>query len=856
MAPPHSDTEILKNILESVHCPESLDSHPWTSRLFVRDVVERSPQLQKERPGQQLIAAIAELFSDTKPSAPPRRGKRLDTRWGEFGILAALYFGPYQFGTPVPNSLREAWGRIDQSILLYVNADEQHPISQNEIDAYKLAGDEPQIAPISTLSDWHCKGIQRLADAISARENYLKNPLVDKSSPKHSSVSPAEIRDKETISSPIRKKRTTLRKAILIGLTLMTLTALSLGALKVQRIYRQLVIVHTDMRQLQQLSSSSPDLKRLAELDAPLAKARQDLDTLLDEVDPLLPLGPWLGWVPVYGGDLAASREILQMADLLLKSTETAYSGTQPLLIAINSESNISLSEIVVLSNQAQPELMEARLVFDQAKQLRTEIDPAELSPQTRAMFEQSIDKLMSKMNDGLAVATTLPGILGAASDGPKTYLLLAQNEDELRPTGGFITAVGRLVVQDGQVLHLSFVDSAELDNWALPYPMAPWQLQHYMNSPVLILRDANWFTDFPTSALYVESLYAYNYSHSVSGVIAFDQHLLVLLLEAMGPIQVEGEINPISAKNVMAYMRSSKIRPSDQPVSADWNRKDFMDKITAAMLGKLFEGKDISWEKFATALLRALNQNHVLLQFDDPTMTEIIARNGWDGALRYKEGDFLMVVDSNIGFNKTNALVETSLSYDVDLTDVESPVAQLTVFHQNNAAPDVECIQWGGQRLDGEEHYPINACYWNYMRVYVPSGAQLLASTPQQIPADWTISDLGVNGQVDVLDEEIDGLQAFGTLMVVPGEKSLNTHLEFALPQHVFARDGKRIGYHLNVEKQPGTIAIPLTIRVHIPHGAVIESLFPEGILEGNHLLIETDLRTDLDLSVNFLLK
>ena len=60
------------------------------------------------------------------------------------------------------------------------------------------------------------------------------------------------------------------------------------------------------------------------------------------------------------------------------------------------------------------------------------------------------------------------------------------------------------------------------------------------MNSPVLILRDANWFPDFPTSALYAESLYAYRYSHSVDGVIAFDQHLLVSLLEATGPLQVE----------------------------------------------------------------------------------------------------------------------------------------------------------------------------------------------------------------------------------------------------------------------------------------------------------------------------
>ena len=126
-------------------------------------------------------------------------------------------------------------------------------------------------------------------------------------------------------------------------------------------------------------------------------------------------------------------------------------------------------------------------------------------------------------------------------SSGPKTYLLLAENEDELRPTGGFITSVGNLVLHDGQVISLEFEDVGNLDDWTKPYPAAPWQLQDYMDSPVLILRDANWFTDYPTSAMWAEYLYAYAHEHSEDGVIAFDQHFLVMLLGQLGPLQVAG---------------------------------------------------------------------------------------------------------------------------------------------------------------------------------------------------------------------------------------------------------------------------------------------------------------------------
>src|SRR5689334_6211577 len=169
-----SDADILKHILENIQYPWRLDEHPWAQRAFVKDAVERNPALQQEGPGSHLIAALGELFLRTMPSTPPRRGKRLDTQWGQFGMLAALYFAPLQFGLPAPRSLRDAWGRIDQAILFYAYGRDGSELSENEIEAYRLVGGEPEVAPTSTLSDWHCKGIQKLAEAIPLHERHLE----------------------------------------------------------------------------------------------------------------------------------------------------------------------------------------------------------------------------------------------------------------------------------------------------------------------------------------------------------------------------------------------------------------------------------------------------------------------------------------------------------------------------------------------------------------------------------------------------------------------------------------------------------------------------------------------------------
>jgi len=173
MAPGNNQLEELKNILTKALQPQLLDTHPWTRSLIVRQASVDMPELLKKSLGQRLVLAISRLFIQMMPATPPRQGKRLDTRWGEFGMLAAEYFAPLLFGEPTPASLREAWGHIDQSILLFVYGRPAKPLSNAEKESYKLVGNEPDVAPNSTLSDWHRNGLDCLLEMIVRRENYL-----------------------------------------------------------------------------------------------------------------------------------------------------------------------------------------------------------------------------------------------------------------------------------------------------------------------------------------------------------------------------------------------------------------------------------------------------------------------------------------------------------------------------------------------------------------------------------------------------------------------------------------------------------------------------------------------------------
>ncbi|MBI5965736.1 MAG: DUF4012 domain-containing protein [Chloroflexi bacterium] len=856
MPPENTNLETLKNILENSLHPEQFDSHPWAKSLSVLDMVTNTPDLLDKTPGQQLVFMIEKLFVEMMPSVAPRHGKRLDTRWGEFGILAAQYFAPLKFGAPSPVSLRDAWGRIDQSILLFVYGKFDDTLSNEEREIYKLVGGELEVAPNSTLSDWHRKGLQRLMEMILARESYLAKSM-SKPAVIPQDGQPVVRADDPPLLSETSNQKSGKRRFIFPLLIFIVLGLVLIGGLKAWKIYNMALLVWQDVAGVQEvIRTPASNLERVKDIGPHLTSLRQDFQLLKTEAEPFLWLGPWLGWVPVYGGDLSSIQDLMTVADSLLAFADTSYQAALPLVDAVDGENGSHLNPplLAILLKDAAPQFTEAQKKLGLALEARSHLELDNLSPRVRDLILNDVDPLLPLLQEGTTLATEFPRLMGASDEGPKTYLVLVQNEDELRPTGGFITAAGTLLVRDGRIGSITFENSGNLDDWTKPYPIAPWQLKQYMNSPVLIFRDTNWFTNYPTAALYAEYLYSYISDHSVDGVIAFDQQMLVDFLAVIGPIELDGVPYPINSGNVVAYMRASKTPTAEELASPDWNNKAFINKISRALISKIFSG-DVEWEQLSTLLIKSLNEHHLMIQLDSPPMTTFLADHHWDGAVRSVDGDYLMVVDTNVGFNKTNAVVESELFYDVDLTNASSPTGSLTVIHKNNAVGITSCRHWNKVRVAGEKDYPIEDCYWNYLRIYKPDGTTLLGATPQILPANWMILNQSPPAEVDILDEEIDGVQAFGTIQVVPGGQSLTVSFQFALPVDILEKqlDPDQTIYRLTLQKQPGTLAVPITIRIHLANNASVLSMPDGAVLEDDNILIQTSLREDIEIDVQF---
>jgi hypothetical protein len=255
-------------------------------------------------------------------------------------------------------------------------------------------------------------------------------------------------------------------------------------------------------------------------------------------------------------------------------------------------------------------------------------------------------------------------------------------------------------------------------------------------------------------------------------------------------------------------------------------------------------------------ALSSGLEEKHLLVYVVDPAVSEILGENHWDGAIGHSDGDFLMVVDTNMGFNKVNPNVENALDYQVRIEDDENVTSRLAVTYRNQSAGSRDpCVQ--------EADYPptyremMEGCYWNYLRIYVPESSELVQSPELTLPeGSLRARGSGDGGMLLGAQESTveSGKDVHGLFFVVAPAERREMVFEYRLPSSVLESDDSTKTYTLLVQKQPGTQAVPLRVEVQLPAGSTLVSSSPEARTSSDGgVVFQTDLREDREFEVTF---
>ncbi|MFW6068307.1 MAG: DUF4012 domain-containing protein, partial [Chloroflexota bacterium] len=416
---------------------------------------------------------------------------------------------------------------------------------------------------------------------------------------------------------------------------------------------------------------------------------RRDVVTLEREVGYLLPLGRYFSWIPRVGPLLANGEALMDMADSGSEAAAYAVRGLKPALHLVQDDTTAGgdlLPQMLPIVESAEPDLLAASAALDRAIEARSRIENVEALPwRVRTLLEMVDGKLY--LADELKLLTVLPALMG--SDGPRTYLLLAQNEDEIRPTGGFLTGAGLLMVENGQIVSLTFEDGNVIDDWRnKPYDSPPAPFYDLMGLELFLFRDANFWPDYPTSAEHAMQLYRYGQdsTQELDGAIAIDQEFVAMLLAVTGPVDLAELERPVNSNNAVASFREAWAAGQEESFS-EWvgERKDFLAPLADAIRRRLLgDFRSLDPLFLAETIHRAATEKHLQFYVRDPQVAAVLDQIDWDGRLEPPaEGDFLMLVETNVGYNKVNPLVERELTYDVELRQNGTGIATLTVEHR-----------------------------------------------------------------------------------------------------------------------------------------------------------------------------
>ena len=638
---------------------------------------------------------------------------------------------------------------------------------------------------------------------------------------------------------------------LLLAAAVLLLAAAGLEGYRTYRLAADLRDAAADLQAMAQGDPAAVDLQAAARL---VHRARLDAEALQTRTRLLAPLTRWLGWVPRYGPTLAAAAPLADYVASLSAAGDEVLGALDPLLApgepADPADNTPLAARLVEALVSAGPRLDAAETYLQAADTARRRFDRGDLPASLQDNLADA-DRLLPLAQQGLAVLRLLPALLG--TEAPRTYLLVAQNQDELRATGGFISGIGTVVLDRGRIVGLSIGDSYSVDDLSRTYPLPPEPLQRYMQAGQWLVRDANWSPDFPTAAAQIRELYTFSTGAETNGLIAFDLSAVSRLLAAIGPVQVASVSEPIGAHNVENYIHQAWAPAPGQGITQEWweHRKDFMGELAMAVVATIQGSSDrgmlLALAREALALMR---EKHLLIAVDDPQTAALLSWMGLDGALQTGPGDFLMLVDTNVGFNKVDRRVERSLAYTVDLRDPSAPRAEVVVRYRHTVDTPVACVHQASYGLAVYEDMQTR-CYWDYVRVYAAPGASFLGGSLPPTPAEVLLTGQDEPGTwTPALGER--GTTEFSGIFVLPTAGEAELRLAYRLPDQVLLHraDGSRV-YSLRLSKQPGTEGTPVEVTVLLPEGAALREAEGWTALSADTLHWQGLLVTDVTVSL-----
>jgi hypothetical protein len=365
---------------------------------------------------------------------------------------------------------------------------------------------------------------------------------------------------------------------------------------------------------------------------------------------------------------------------------------------------------------------------------------------------------------------------------GQSRLLVLYLDGGELRATGGFVAAVGTVVIRQGRIVDWTGVPVSRWQAEVRRRVRAPWLLRRYFHAAHLAPMNLTILASAPHVAALARAMaMSRPGARPLAGVVLVNSRLVPAVLRLTGPVTVQG-VGRLTAGDALVTLERLAARPSLPP----GQREAFLGPLAATLVHRLAALPASAWPRMFRLAITALSLRDLIVNVKNPTAERAIAAAGWTGALQAPRGtNHLLVLDQNLGGYKDNLFLKERIAVHLERAGRHVLEMVAVSFHM-----PVPANGW------------LTVGYRGWLEWWVPRGARLLR-----------LAGSGVK-LVRVVPRAAPGMTMFGASVYVPtaaphhGRAGVGAvHVAFWLPRGLNPRA-------LFLEAQPG-VAVPVSVVV-----------------------------------------
>lgn len=422
-----------------------------------------------------------------------------------------------------------------------------------------------------------------------------------------------------------------------------------------------------------------------------------------------------------------------------------------------------------------------------------------------------------------------------------KSYLLLFQNSNELRPTGGFIGSLALLRVTNGAIGDIEILDVYDVDGQLRGHVDPPYQIQTLLEQEHWYLRDSNWSPNFIDSADKAAFFLSKSLGTSIDGVIAINLPVLKQILNITGPIVLHDNNTTLSDTSVVSFLQETI---KNKSFSGSTLKKDLLTDIKDSLIQKFSSLSKTQLLQLGGVFASSLVSKDVQLFSYEKNEEDVILRNNWGGVFPPTDvcktqksscfQEYVAMIEANLGVNKNSEYIQRSLFKKLEVL--------------NNEFKRQDTFTWENR---AHEESSASGNYRMYTRFYYPTGTSVTSITldEQKIPITNATNSGRLLPYAELLDE-FSGLVTVGIGMDVPQQEkktlTISSHQPLSLPPKTLV---------INMNKQPGVSNIPIEFSLTAGKGVKqIINTADSSVAKSNTVTYNTSLWRDNSLFFNII--